>query len=281
MYIINRLPKVKNIHKQVYNRTLETFYNIRSKLLENVMGQGYSEVVERLQLYRRAQRKTQKEMCADMGITQSHYAKLESGANVISYDCLKTFENNGGDINFLITGQYCEPGVLDDYMKRCRTREGKLHMHRLIVWAVNMGLALEYGRERKLSEAVYRNLRLAQMEFDMPCSVWKSIRKLDEITQYQMAEILGINIKRYVRLENEMIGPDAEILYRLYSGLSYTPYLAMPSSHCYLRECNDAWEAFSGEMRDRLEVLLVQGAELIRSGEDKGSNHEAVKRQEL
>lgn len=169
------------------------------------MGRDYSEVVERPQLYRRAQRKTQKEMSADMGITQSHYAKLESGANIISYDCLKAFEGNGGDINFLITGQYSEPGVLDDYMKQCITREGKLRMHRLIVWAVNMGFALECGKKAELPEAVYRNLRLAQMEFEMPWSVWKSIRKLDEITQYRMAEILGINIKRYIKLEKEMI----------------------------------------------------------------------------
>ena len=77
------------------------------------MRRDYSEVVERLQLYRRAQRKTQKEMSAYMGVTQSHYAKLESGANVISYDCLKTFESNGGDIHILITGSYSELGFLD------------------------------------------------------------------------------------------------------------------------------------------------------------------------
>ena len=233
------------------------------------MGQGYSEVVKRLQLYRRAQRKTQKEMSACMGIDQSHYSKLESGANIISYDCLKTFESNGGDINFLITGQYSETGVLGDYMKQCITREGKLRMHRLIVWAVNLGFALEQGEDRKLPEAVYRNLRLAQMEFDMPWNVWKSIRKLDGFTQYQMADILGINIKRYVRLEKELIHPDAEILYRLYSGLSYTPYLAMPSSGCYMTECNDAWESFSGEIRDRLSSMLAQGLELIQASEGK------------
>lgn len=236
------------------------------------MGQGYSEVVERLQLYRRTQRKTQEEMSVCMGVTQSHYAKLESGANVISYDCLKTFESNGGDINFLITGQYSESGPLDDCVKRCMTREGKLQMQRLIVWAVNLGLALEHGRGVLLPETVYRNLRLVQMELDRPWSVWKSIRKLDEITQYQMAEILGMNIKRYVRLENEIIGPDAEILYRLYSGLSYTPYLAMPSSNYYLTECNAAWKSFSEEVKGGLYSMLSQGVELIRSSEEQSCN---------
>lgn len=233
------------------------------------MGRDYSEVVERLQLYRRAQRKTQKEMSICMGVTQSHYAKLESGANIISYDCLKKFESNGGDIQFLITGQYSESGVLNDYMKQCITRGGKLRMHRLIVWAVNMGLALERGGKMELPETVYKNLRLAQLEFDTPWSVWKRIRKLDEITQCQMAEILGINIKRYVKLEKEIIGPDAEILYRLYDGLSYTPYLAIPSDNCYLTECNDAWDSFSEEVRGRLTVMLAQGLELIRNSEDK------------
>jgi hypothetical protein len=35
------------------------------------MGLGYSEVVERLQLYRRTQRKTQREMSVELGVTQS------------------------------------------------------------------------------------------------------------------------------------------------------------------------------------------------------------------
>ncbi len=253
------------------------------------MGLGYSEVVERLQLYRRTQRKTQREMSVELGVTQSHYAKLESAANVISYDCLKTFESNGGDINFLITGKYSESGILDDFMNLCITKRGKLQMQRLIVWAVSIGLALEQEREERLPESVYKNLRLAQMEMDMPWNVWKSIRKLDEITQFQMAEILGINIKRYVRLENEIIGPDAEILYRLYSELSYIPCVVMSSlkhtlpdevrqseGHVlrsafgyYLTECSDAWDYFSEEVRNRLIPILSQGLELIRRVEER------------
>lgn len=233
------------------------------------MGRDYSEVAKRLQSYRRAQRKTQKEMSADMGVSQSHYAKLESGANVISYDCLKKFERNGGDINYLITGYYSDAGVLNDYMDQCVTREGKLRMHRLIVWTVNLGLAMEEDGKGELSKAVSKNLRLAQMEFDRPWSVWKSIRKLDEITQFQMAEILGMNIKRYVRLENENIGPDAEILYRLYSELSYNPSIAMSSPKHNLKECNDVWNSFSGEAKKKLAVILVQGLELIRYSEER------------
>lgn len=241
------------------------------------MGQDYSEVVERLQRYRQIMRKTQKEMSADMGITQSHYAKLESGANVISYDCLITFERNGGDVNYLITGLSSEPGVLDDYMMQCTTKAGRVRMYKLIVWTVNVGLALEHGRDTELPEAVYRNLRLAQMELDMPWSVWKSIRRLDGITQYQMAEILGINIKRYVRLEKELIGPDAEILHRLYSGLSYTPDLALPTSPYYMTECSNAWGCFSEGVRDRLISMLDLGLALIRNSEDEGGGCENTK----
>ena len=242
------------------------------------MGRDYSEVAGRLQSYRRAQRKTQKEMSIDMGVSQSHYAKLESGATVISYACLKKFERNGGDINYLITGYYSDAGVLNDYINQCATSEGKLRMHRLIVWVVNLGLAIEQSREEELSEAVFKNLRLAQMEFDMSWSVWKSIRKLDEITQYQMAEILGMNIKRYVRLENEIIGPDAEILYRLYSGLSYNPCVAMSSLKHNLKECNEAWNSFSQEAKNKLAAILVQGLELIRYSEVRGVNDGIQKR---
>ena len=162
------------------------------------MEQSYLEVVERLQAYRRAQRKTQQEMSADLGVTQSHYAKLESGANIISYDCLKTFEKNGGDVHFLITGQYLTVGILDSYMIRCRSEEGRLQLFRFIIWIVELGLKLE--GENHLPETVYANLKLAQELLDRPESIWKSIRRINHMTQFQMSDLLGINIKRYLRL---------------------------------------------------------------------------------
>lgn len=232
------------------------------------MGQSYSEVVKRLQAYRRAQSKTQKEMSADMGVTQSHYAKLESGTNVISYDCLRTFESNGGDVYFLITGQRTEPGPLDSYVDQCRTKRGRLQMYRMILWSVGVGLSYGQSEEIKLPESVYKNLNLAQMELDLPENIWKSIRRLDHITQFQMADILGINIKRYIRLEKEVIRPDAEILCRLYSRLFYNPLLVMDAS-CYpLKECNDAWTAFPGELKRELAALLNLAQELICGSEN-------------
>lgn len=233
------------------------------------MGQDYSEVVERLQAYRQAECKTQKEMSADLGVTQSHYAKLESGANIISYDCLETFEKNGGDVHFLITGQRLEKGELDAYMDQCRTREGRLQMFRFVLWIVKLGMRLDHEKETELPETVYKNLRLAQSELDMPENVWKSIRKLDHMTQFQMADILGINIKRYIRLEKEITRPDAEILYRLYFRLSYAPLLIMKSSWYCLKECNDVWDDLSREVRDRLTPMLSRAMELIADSEGK------------
>ncbi|MDO4313175.1 MAG: helix-turn-helix transcriptional regulator [Eubacteriales bacterium] len=232
------------------------------------MGQDYSEVVERLQAYRRVQRRTQEEMSAVMGVTQSHYAKLESGANIISYDCLKRFEKSGGDIHFLITGQHLQPGPLDYYMEQCRTEKGRLQMFRFVLWIVNLGLNLEHETGPRLPESVYKNLILAQMEQDKPENIWKRIRKLDDITQLQMAEILGMNIKRYIRLEKEVIRPDAEILHRLYSRLFYAPLLVLKPSYYYLQESNEIWESLNKDIKEDLMPMLVRAAELIRDSEE-------------
>lgn len=231
------------------------------------MGRDYSEVVERLQKYRRVQSKTQEEMSAVMGVTQSHYAKLESGANVISYDCLMKFKLNGGDVHFLITGQHLMPGPLDSYMDKLRTDTGRLQMFRFILWAVNLGLSLEHEVKCELPESVFKNLILAQMELDRSGNIWKCIRKLDDITQIQMADILGMNIKRYIRLEKEVIRPDAEILFRLYSRLFYAPLLVIEPAYCYLQECNDVWKCFGEEVKSRLAPMVVQAVELIRDSE--------------
>ncbi len=232
------------------------------------MRQDYSKVIERLQAYRQIQSKTQEEMSIEMGITQGYYAKLESGEHVISYDCLKTFGENGGDIHFLITGQRLESAFLDDYMDVCRTNEGRRELFRFVLGILDFGLGLAYGTHSRTREEAYRNLRFMQMELDKPGNIWKSIRKLDDITQLQMADILGINLKRYMRLEKEVTRPNAEILQKLYCNLCYVPRLVIYPLSFHLKECSAVWESFPQEIRLRLEPMLHQAAELIREKEE-------------
>lgn len=231
------------------------------------MRQDYSEVIERLQTYRQAQRKTQEEMSTEMGVTQGYYAKLESGEHIISYDCLRTFEENGGDVHFLITGQRLEPVVLDDYMEACETREGRREMFRFILSVLHLGLGMMRDGFFVEREDIYKNLRFMQMELDKPGNIWKNIRRMDDITQLQMADILGINIKRYMRLEKEITKPNADILQRLYCNLSYVPMLMIRPLSYHLKECGAVWSIFPKELKSRLEPMLAQTAELIRENE--------------
>lgn len=231
------------------------------------MRQDYSEVIERLQAYRQAQRMTQEEMSAELGVSQGYYAKLESGEHIISYDCLKTFEKNGGDVHFLITGQCLESTILDDYIETCRTREGRREMFRFILAVLNLGLGMMQDGQFVLREDIYKNLRFMQMELDRPGNIWKNIRRMDGITQLQMADILGINIKRYMRLEKEITKPNADILQRLYCSLSYVPTLVVQPLSYHLRECGAVWKIFPRELRRRLEPMLAQASELIRENE--------------
>lgn len=231
------------------------------------MRQDYSEVIERLQAYRQAQRMTQEEMSAEMGVSQGYYAKLESGEHIISYDCLKTFEKNGGDVHYLITGQHLESTILDDYIEICRTGEGRREMFRFILAVLNLGLGMMQDGQSVLRENIYKNLRFMQMELDRPGNIWKNIRRMDGITQLQMADILEINIKRYMRLEKEITKPNADIIQRLYCSLSYLPALVIQPLSYHLRECGAVWKIFPKELRRKLESMLIQTSEIIRENE--------------
>ena len=59
----------------------------------------------------------QTQMGERLGVTQSHYSKQESGLKGVSYRNLKCFEEHGGDVFFLITGEHLAEGRLEPYIE--------------------------------------------------------------------------------------------------------------------------------------------------------------------
>lgn len=229
------------------------------------MDSNYSKVLQRLSTYRKSLNKTQAEMGEQFGIDQSHYWKIESGSKRISYKSLKCFEEQGGDVSYLITGVSRNYGKMDELVNSCRTKEGKRELLEVMLWAINQGIRLNHEIER-LSPKSYRSLKLLQGEDDSG-SIWENIRKVEGISQTRMAEILDINIKRYRRIEKMLVYPDAEILNTLYCELEYSPLAILDAQLYYLDEMNYIWERFPDTIKSRLDVFLQKALDLVIENE--------------
>lgn len=232
------------------------------------MNKNYCDILERLLAYRRSMAKTQEEMSRQFGITQGHYSKIEAGSKIISFQGLQNFEKNGGDAFYLLTGEHKVNGPVEGYLAGCRTDQGKTALFKIVVWLLRLGLELGGMREDRRIQKAYKSLRLAETELE-ESGVWKNIRRLEGISRTAMAERLDINIKRYGRIENEGVKPDAEIMNTLYVEFGYSPLIFFHSGLSYTNEANKIWNEFTEEVRNDLEVVIRDSVSLINKYEKK------------
>lgn len=232
------------------------------------METGYLSVINRLKWYRKELNKTQSSMSEMLEVGQAHYSKLEDGKKIISYHSLEMFGKNGGDVQFLITGERYRQGRVDEYLAQCKTEKGKRELLKLLLWVSRQGEMIcncDFG-ETVLTKKTSSSIALTEyMEKDT--SAWKNIRLLENLTQMQMAELLDINIKRYRRIEKLQSKPDAEILYTAYEKLGYSPLIIMKQEYYYLNELNTVWDKFPEKMIGRLDEIVRQGINLIQETE--------------
>lgn len=221
------------------------------------MNSNYMHVLERLADYRIQKDMTQLKMGEMFGITQGHYAKLEAGTKIISYQSLLNFEKNGGDIYYLITGMEFTMGQINEYLSMCKTSNGKMRLFQALVWIIHRGCDL-YSRQSTANlQKTYKSLRLVE-KFGSGCTIWESIRKSESLSQIQMAEIFDIDVKRYRRIEKMEVSPDAEILNTLYCKLEYSPLVIFHRELYFLDELNHIWNVFPDGIRNKLQPLIQE-----------------------
>lgn len=225
------------------------------------MKNNYISVAKRLKIYREKLSISQNNMANLLGVTQSHYSRLEEGKKIISYQSLNNFKRNGGDIQFLITGEWIKVGKIDQYLEKCCQIQDKEELLKLIIWASKQGEKIE-GENKGEFEKTFLSKKLEFSE-----GVWKAIRITENLTQVEMASLLDINIKRYRRIEKKEILPDADILYSLHVQLNYSPLIVMDSDFFYLNELNGIWEKFSENTIRQLDELIQKGIRCIQEHE--------------
>lgn len=215
--------------------------------------ESYIAVINRLKEYRKRCRLSQKEMGNMLGVTQSHYYKLENGLKTISRNSLLNFQEAGQDIFWLFTGRKKKNSDLDRYIFSCNTNEGKQQMLEALLWIVEEGLRI---KGLKQEESLMKARKLMKIGGLYEKLIWEKIRTVECMTQNQMADMLEINIKRYRDIEKEEIEEDAEILSALYENLKYSPMLFLNRERFCLDELNIVWETFDEPLQKRLFMLL-------------------------
>lgn len=229
--------------------------------------QIYNGVVERLKEYRKELGVSQSEMGTYLGVTQSHYLKLEKGMKVISKRSLLTFGESGKDVFWLLTGKKAGNGILDCFLKEFDHAAQRRKMLENIIWVTEEGARISGDDYDESLNKAYRLMKVSNLDEEF---IWKKIRDAENLTQMEMAEILDINIKRYRKIEKGEIAEDAEILAALYEKLRYSPMLILDRERYCLDELNEIWGRFESSMLQRFLQYLKYSSEILKYKKEKG-----------
>ncbi|MCM1134242.1 MAG: transcriptional regulator [Clostridium sp.] len=219
----------------------------------------YKVFLCRLIQYRRSHNMTQEETGCLLGITQSQFSKMELGKTIVPYSALKRFKQKGWDIDWLFTGKetISKASELSDMIDGIREEDRK-ELLRVIVWLLEEGIrkcTLNISFESKCEIEI---LRMRATGGEKTESVLHEVRKIAGMAQIPMAEKLGVNIKKYRRLEKEELKPDAELLLRIYKTTGCKPSLLLDDTDVEKLIINDLWNDITPPVRKKILSLAEQ-----------------------
>lgn len=173
----------------------------------------YQNVLKRLKQERLRLHFSQLKMSQCMRMSQSHYSKAELGIRRLTYYELQFLCDSEVDVHFVFTGQKREKEYYEFFQKydyielisflKILYATCEYFQTNKNVCGRNFYQKIEYVKYIMFSQGLNRNIL-----FD--------IRKYEDYTQFKMAEILEVDIKKLRDLENGNRLPDSELLFRIY-----------------------------------------------------------------
>lgn len=185
----------------------------------------YGLIVKKLQDFRKLSQLRQSEMAEYLDMTQSEYSKIELGKTKLSYEVLNKLHKQGCDIDMLIVGveeNSVLPTLSELYVESDTSKF--ISWLKLCEWAMEHWMK-ENGKEETIG-FVNADSNMTALE--------KLRQAYGGISQQEMADIIGVNIKKYRRLEKEQVKLDAELMSNIYEATKCRPSFFLDEDNYYL-----------------------------------------------
>lgn len=217
------------------------------------MSAAYDDLLIRLVSERHRLALSQREMGRYMRMNQSNYSKVELGKRRLSYYELKYLCDSSIDLHYVFTGKRCSEKY-QEYFGNCGYSE-LLCILSIVTSAVELQGAFEKNDNDRFLPVWTELSRLTDSGPKPKCNLFGQIRKLLGHSQKEMAEILGMDVKKLRELENGRCQPDSELLCRLYEMFGVLPAVVLQDKRSLISEICcllETVDADSGE-----EMLLI------------------------
>ena len=224
------------------------------------MSASYDKFVKRLIAYRKANGLSQEEMGRRSNLTQSHYNKIENMSKVMSYNSLIVLNETCLSADFLITGIEQKHTVLNDMFMQCKESDRVDFMY-ITVICMELVMRHQGVKNEKYKEISTKEIKLLRLDMEERdsenYSVWKCIRRINNLTQEKLSKELDIDIKTYRDIEKGKSKPNVEILALIYDKFGFSPSLILDvENKDYLFVINEIWLRLSEEQQKKIEHVL-------------------------
>lgn len=209
----------------------------------------YENVLKRLTSYRKSAGLTQEEIARKLKISQEVYSCIENGKVKISGQLMMKLDNLGLSIDGLISGKTYSYKACD-----LETTINSIADDKIKDFILKLLSEIMVSEFNKNSAALSDNFLL----IEALCNSWhdfsmlRFVRSRLKLNQIDMAERLGLGIKKYRVLGREMIYPDAEMLLFIYNMSGYEPALFMNMPGRKFQIVKSVWETLSPEKKTSL-----------------------------
>ena len=217
----------------------------------------YENVLKRLTSYRKSAGLTQEEIAKKLKISQEVYSCLENGKVIISGQLMMKHDILGLGIDKLISGKTYDYNTPD--LESCISFISAAEAKDFILKLLAEIIVNDFSKDFSILSDNFLLLHALSRSWDN-FSMLRFVRSRLKLNQIDMAERLGLGIKKYRVLEREMIYPDAEMLSFIYNMSGYEPALFMNMPDRKLRIVKSVWETLSPEKK----ASLVECAAVLR-----------------
>ncbi len=178
------------------------------------MSIGYESVLARLKEQRVKKEWSQMELSRLLQMEQSHYSKVEQGKKRLTYYEMQRLCHSGMDVHYIYTGKQLE-GTDMSYFDSCSYSELFCFIGILYAMVSYLGTRQPGSDWEKLCGQM-DYMKYVRYSYKQNSNIFYLVRQYTGYSQYEMAEILHVDIKKLRTLETGRVLPDSEMLWMMY-----------------------------------------------------------------
>ena len=228
------------------------------------MESNYLSVLQRLKEERERRNLTQRLLCYYMKIQQSHFSRAETGQRRFSYHELKGLCTTDVDVLYVFTGRKTNNRRKFSEKADFRPEElicllNTLYTLTSAAWFIN--------RKKAAFEHIHEQLeyiRCGNGHFTEKSNVFHYARDSHGYTQKEMADMLGVDIKKLRELEKGRILPDSEIIWKMYDLFQISPAFILKDPKGLQNELNCTLDLLEDDDQEIILQILENEYKLIQ-----------------